>query len=66
MAASTRIKAHNIVFDIAGTDYACDATMVDLQLQDAPGDVQTFCEQRGSKRKLHWQTKKPTTFYLMS
>lgn len=46
MAASTRIKAHNIVFDIAGTDYACDATMVDLQLQDAPGDVQTFCEQR--------------------
>lgn len=46
MAASTRIKAHNIVFDIAGTDYACDATMVDLVLQDAPGDVQTFCEQR--------------------
>ncbi len=42
MAASTRIKAHNIVFDIAGTDYACDATMVDLQLQDAPGDVQPF------------------------
>lgn len=46
MAASTRIKAHNIIFNIADTDYACDATMVDLQLQDAPGDVQTFCEQR--------------------
>lgn len=46
MAASTRIKAHNIIFNIGATDYACDATMVDLQLQDAPGDVQTFCEQR--------------------
>ena len=46
MAASTRIKAHNIIFKIGATDYACDATMVDLQLQDAPGDVQTFCEQR--------------------
>lgn len=46
MAASTRIKAHNIIFNIGATDYACDATMVDLALQDAPGDVQTFCEQR--------------------
>ena len=46
MAASTRIKAHNIIFNIGATDYACDATMVDLVLQDAPGDVQTFCEQR--------------------
>ena len=46
MAASTRIKAHNIIFNIGANDYACDATMVDLQLQDAPGDVQTFCEQR--------------------
>jgi hypothetical protein len=44
--ASTRIKAQNIIFTIAGTEYACDATMVDLTLGDAPGDVQTFCEQR--------------------
>lgn len=46
MAASTRIKAQNILFKIGSTDYACDATMVDLVLDDAPGDVQTFCEQR--------------------
>lgn len=46
MAASTRIKAQNIKFKFGATEYACDATMVDLQLQDAPGDVQTFCEQR--------------------
>ena len=46
MAASTRIKAQNIKFLIAGVEYACDATMVDLVLGDAPGDVQTFCEQR--------------------
>lgn len=46
MAVSERINATNIVFTVDGTDYACDATMVDLQLQDAPGDVRTFCEQR--------------------
>jgi hypothetical protein len=46
MAASTRIKAQNIIFKIAETDYACDANMVELTLEDAPGDVQTFCEQR--------------------
>ena len=46
MAASTRIKAQNIKFLIADVEYACDATMVDLVLGDAPGDVQTFCEQR--------------------
>ncbi len=46
MAASTRIKAQNIKFQIGATEYACDATMVDLVLGDAPGDVQTFCEQR--------------------
>lgn len=46
MAASTRIKAQNIVFKIAGTDYACDANSVVLELGDAPGDVQTFCEVR--------------------
>jgi hypothetical protein len=46
MAASTRIKANNIIFKIGGTDYACDANMVELTLDDAPGDVQTFCEVR--------------------
>ena len=44
MAASTRIKAQNIVFTIDGADYACDATSVSLELGDAPGDVRTFCE----------------------
>jgi hypothetical protein len=46
MAASTRIKAQNIIFKIGATDYACDANMVELTLDDAPGDVQTFCETR--------------------
>jgi hypothetical protein len=46
MAASTRITAQNIKFLIADVEYACDATMVELTLGDAPGDVQTFCEQR--------------------
>ncbi len=46
MAASQRIKAQNIIFKIGATDYACDANMVELALQDAPGDVQTFCEYR--------------------
>lgn len=46
MAASTRIKAQNILFKIGSTDYACDATLVELTLDDAPGDVQTFCEVR--------------------
>jgi hypothetical protein len=46
MAASTRIKAQNIKFKIGAVDYACDANMVQLTLDDAPGDVQTFCEVR--------------------
>ena len=46
MAASTRIKAQNIIFKIGSTDYACDANMVELTLGDAPGDVMTFCENR--------------------
>jgi len=46
MAASTRIKAQNIKFKIGSTDYACDANAVVLELGDAPGDVQTFCEVR--------------------
>lgn len=44
MAASTRIKANNIIFKIGSTDYACDANLVELTTDDAPGDVQTFCE----------------------
>lgn len=44
MAASTRIKATNISFKIDDTEYACDANMIELTLNDAPGDVQTFCE----------------------
>lgn len=44
MAASSRIKAQNITFSIGGTDYACDATSITLELGDAPGDVRTFCE----------------------
>ena len=54
MAASTPIKASNIVFKIGTTDYACDANMVELTLDDAPGDVQTFCEVRvGGQWTLH-------------
>jgi hypothetical protein len=54
MAASTRVKAQNILFKIGTTDYACDATMVELTLGDAPGDVQTFCEVRvGGEWKLN-------------
>jgi hypothetical protein len=44
MATSTRIKATEIIFEIDGTEYACDATNIELASQDAPGDVQTFCE----------------------
>ena len=51
MAASTRIKAQNIVFKIGTTDHACDATSVNLELGDAPGDVRTFCEVSVGK---HW------------
>jgi hypothetical protein len=46
MAASTRIKAQNIIFKIGATDFACDANMIELTLGDAPGDVMTFCETR--------------------
>jgi len=53
MATSTRIKASNIVFKIASTDYACDADSVELSSADAPGDVRTFCEvQTGQEWKL--------------
>lgn len=44
MPASTRLKAQNIIFKIGTTDYSCDANMIELTLNDAPGDVQTFCE----------------------
>ena len=46
MATSTRIKANDIKFKIGATEYACDATNIELASQDAPGDVQTFCEQQ--------------------
>ncbi len=46
MAASTRIKAQNILFKFGATEYACDANLVELTLDDAPGDVMTFCEVR--------------------
>jgi hypothetical protein len=53
MATSTRIKATNISFKIGSTEYNCDANMVELTLNDAPGDVQTFCEVRtGGEWKL--------------
>ena len=53
MAASTRIKATNIVFKIGSTDYACDTNMVQLSTQDMPGDVRTFCEvQTGQEWQL--------------
>jgi len=53
MPTSTRIKATNIQFKIASTDYACDADSVELSTADAPGDVRTFCEvQTGQEWKL--------------
>ena len=53
MATSTRIKATNIVFKIGTVDFSCDTNMVELTLNDAPGDVQTFCEVRpGGEWKL--------------
>ena len=53
MATSTRIKATNIKFTIGATEYSCDANLVELTLNDAPGDVQTFCEVRvGGEWKL--------------
>ena len=45
MAASTRIKAQNIVFKIGTVDYACDATRVELAISDAQGGApRTFCQ----------------------
>jgi hypothetical protein len=53
MPTSTRIKAQNIKFLIGTTEYSCDTNMVELTLNDAPGDVQTFCEVRvGGEWKL--------------
>lgn len=53
MPTSTRIKAQNIKFLIGTTEFACDANLVELTLNDAPGDVQTFCEVRvGGEWKL--------------
>jgi hypothetical protein len=53
MPTSTRIKAQNIKFLIGTNEYSCDANLVELTLNDAPGDVQTFCEVRvGGEWKL--------------
>jgi hypothetical protein len=53
MATSTRIKATNIKFLIGATEYACDLNALNLTLNDAPGDVRTFCETTpGSEWKL--------------
>jgi hypothetical protein len=53
MPTSTRIKAQNIKFLIGTAEYSCDANLVELTLNDAPGDVQTFCEVRvGGEWKL--------------
>ncbi|MEI7419438.1 MAG: hypothetical protein WCK24_01090 [Actinomycetes bacterium] len=53
MATSTRIKATNIIFKIGTVDFSCDTNMVELTLNDAPGDVKTFCEVRtGGEWKL--------------
>jgi len=46
MPSSTRIKATNISFKIGATEYACDANLVELTLNDAPGGVQVFCDVR--------------------
>lgn len=54
MAASTRIKATNILFKIGSTDYSCDANAIELSIEDAPGDVQTFCEMTSGKQ---WKIK---------
>jgi hypothetical protein len=53
MATSTRIKATNIKFLIGTVEESCDVNLVELTLNDAPGDVQTFCEVRvGGEWKL--------------
>ena len=53
MATSTRIKATNIKFLIGTAEESCDANLIELTLNDAPGDVQTFCENRvGGEWKL--------------
>jgi hypothetical protein len=53
MATSTRIKATNIKFLIGTVEEQCDVNLVELTLNDAPGDVQTFCEVRvGGEWKL--------------
>lgn len=53
MPTSTRIKATNIKFLIGTVEESCDANLIELTLNDAPGDVQTFCEVRtGGEWKL--------------
>ncbi len=54
MAASTRITASNIKFEIDNVAYECDADSVELSLSDNPGDVRTFCEVQTGQR---WTVK---------
>jgi len=46
MPTSTKIKATNIKFLIGAAEESCDANLIELTLNDAPGDVQTFCDVR--------------------
>jgi hypothetical protein len=46
MATSTRIKATNIKFLIGTVEESCDANLIELTLNDAPGGVQSFCDVR--------------------
>lgn len=45
MATSTRIKGKSLVFEVDGTEYACDATSVVLANEEADDqDAVTFCD----------------------
>jgi len=44
MAASNRLIARNIKFQVDGDEFSCDANKITLTPEDAPGGVRTFCE----------------------
>jgi hypothetical protein len=46
MPTSTKIKATNIKFLIGAAEESCDANLIELTLNDAPGGVQSFCDVR--------------------
>lgn len=50
MAASTRLVARNIKFQVDGDEFSCDATKISLTPEDAPGGVRTFCETNVEKQ----------------